>query len=231
MPNDAASAPASGRHSQPRSNQRAKQCVGIGAYSIERDIAEIQRARRGRPRCSGPSRASHRSAPWSRRRRRSDWRTAGTATRRRTPGRRPRGKRHKARAAPDPGERGRDRRDTAGRTVRRPTRSRRPAATRAIPISTQSKRKLRPVPPSILTVCMPTRGRNRTSATNAASAASLSAVGQSIRLGAAAVSLRTRPATAQTFSISGLPSRPVGRKIRTRTRSANAATSLYSLLK
>ena len=36
---------------------------------------------------------------------------------------------------------------------------------------------------------------------------------------------------AQTFSTSGLPSRPVGRKIRTSTRIENAATSLYSALK
>ena len=35
----------------------------------------------------------------------------------------------------------------------------------------------------------------------------------------------------QTFSISGLPSSPVGRKISTRTRMANTATSLYSLEK
>src|SRR5262249_14005401 len=34
---------------------------------------------------------------------------------------------------------------------------------------------------------------------------------------------------AQTFSISGLPSSPVGRKISTMTSTANAATSLYSL--
>ncbi len=36
---------------------------------------------------------------------------------------------------------------------------------------------------------------------------------------------------AQTFSISGLPSRPLGRKISTSTRMAKAATSLYSLEK
>ena len=119
----------------------------------------------------------------------------------------------------------------SGRTVRRPTRSSRPAATSATPSSTQPKRKLRASPPSVLTVCMPTSGRNRIRATNAARPASLSAPGQSIRAAGAAGSAMTRPAMPQTFSISGLPSRPVGRKISTSTRIENAATSLYSIEK
>ena len=39
------------------------------------------------------------------------------------------------------------------------------------------------------------------------------------------------PSSGQTFSISGLPSRPVGRKIRTSTRMVKVATSLYSIEK
>src|SRR6476646_9167801 len=96
-------------------------------------------------------------------------------------------------------------------TVRAPTRRRRPANTAAVPISTQSKRKLRPSPPSTLTVCIPTRGRNRTNATKAASPASLSAFGQSTRTGAATVATSTRPATASDLLDLG-PAEQAGRQ-------------------
>ena len=55
--------------------------------------------------------------------------------------------------------------------------------------------------------------------------------GRLLEHGADIERLDDRRRQAQTFSMSGLPSRPVGRKIRTRTSTANAATSLYSASK
>src|SRR5918995_3896232 len=100
----------------------------------------------------------------------------------------------------------------SGRTVRRPTRSSRPAATSATPISTQPKRKLRASAPSALTVSMPTSGRNRIRATNAARPHSFNAAGQSIRSVVAALSVRTRPATASDLLDLGLAEQAGGQE-------------------
>ena len=55
--------------------------------------------------------------------------------------------------------------------------------------------------------------------------------GRLLQHGADIERLDGRRRQAQTFSMSGLPSRPVGRKISTRTSTAKAATSLYSTSK
>ncbi len=74
-------------------------------------------------------------------------------------------------------------------------------------------------------------GTNRTRATKAASPASLSMRGQSRAAAVLVTGAAAATFIAHTFSISGLPSRPVGRKMSTITRIENAATSLYSVVK
>ena len=90
---------------------------------------------------------------------------------------------------------------------------------------TPSKRVRIANPPGTSSILKPTRLKLRPNTTSAIRPASRSIA----RVGVTGRAVL--PAIDQTFSTSGLPSSPVGRKISTRTRIEKAATSLYSTVK
>ena len=109
--------------------------------------------------------------------------------------------------------------------------TKRPTNTTATIAASVSKRVVTtsaPVGP--WSVRTPIMRMNRPSATSAASAASFSAAATSANVMAAFSRGNARP-LAHTFSTSGRPKMPVGRKMSTMMRIENAATSLYSIEK
>ena len=219
--------PASGRQIQKRQAElRRQQRVGIGADRVEGDVAEVEQAGEADHDVQPPAEhdvGQHQDAevelvaPGARDEGQHDSASASSTGATNRPARAQRRRRARAgRAAPAPAPRAaRARASIASRPAKT---SRRPA------IATSPQRWRR--------TSRAGRRRHRCAArpaaTNSAEGDQRRDGGIRERCAAPDAGGATAGGIAQTFSTSGRPSRPVGRKISTSTRIEKAATSLYS---